>query len=294
MKIWKVKEMIEFLIFANQAGKNMKISLSEFEHQIDEIILKRGLQYYRKGHISHIEELGAGEYEASVEGSEDYTVNLTIRNGIVEDYRCDCPYDMGPVCKHIAATLFYLQKDYIDIDNIPVSKKKISVTSSQPKKETIPEQIERILTALSDNDLKDFIRQTCKSDKEFRFRFLTKFAYMNAPASVSKEFYKSQIQDLVNVYSGRYGFIAYREAGEFSRAVSEMLDDSRGNIESKKYKDALSVIFAVLEEVTSVLNSADDSGGYIGAISERKYFQSRFQGKADRGSNKGKRLSICA
>src|SRR5690554_5256785 len=105
----------------------MKISLSEFEHQIDEIILKRGLQYYKEGHVSHIEELGTGEYEALVEGSEDYTVNLTIRNGIVEDYRCDCPYDMGPVCKHIAATLFYLQKDYIDIDNIPVAKKKISV-----------------------------------------------------------------------------------------------------------------------------------------------------------------------
>ncbi|WP_298653696.1 SWIM zinc finger family protein [uncultured Proteiniphilum sp.] len=246
----------------------MKISLSEFEHQIDEIILKRGLQYYREGHISHIEELGAGEYEASVEGSEDYTVNLTIRNGIVEDYRCDCPYDMGPVCKHIAATLFYLQKDYIDIDNIPVSKKKISVTSSQPKKETIPEQIEEILTALSDNDLKGFIRQACKSDKEFRFRFLTKFAYINAPASASKEFYKSQIQDLADVYSGQYGFIAYREVGEFSRAVSEMLDDSRRNIENKKYKDALSVIFAVLEEVTPVLNSADDSGGYIGGCIE--------------------------
>ena len=64
----------------------MKISLSEFKHQIDGIILKRGLQYYKEGHVSHIEELGTGEYEASVEGSEDcvliFLINLSLSMGV--------------------------------------------------------------------------------------------------------------------------------------------------------------------------------------------------------------------
>jgi uncharacterized Zn finger protein len=93
----------------------MKISIDKFEHQIDETILKRGLQYYKKGYVANVDELGSGEYEALVEGSEDYIVNLTIKGGIIEDYTCDCPYDMGPICKHVVATLFYLQKDHIDI-----------------------------------------------------------------------------------------------------------------------------------------------------------------------------------
>ena len=87
----------------------MKISLNEFEQLIDETILKRGLSYFKGGAITDFAELSNGEYEAIVSGTEEYTVQLEISNNIITKHNCDCPYDMGPVCKHVVAVIFHLQ-----------------------------------------------------------------------------------------------------------------------------------------------------------------------------------------
>lgn len=52
----------------------MKLFLDQFEQQIDETILKRGLSYFQKGHVTDMEETGNGQYEFTVEGSDTYTV----------------------------------------------------------------------------------------------------------------------------------------------------------------------------------------------------------------------------
>ncbi|MGQ9847778.1 MAG: SWIM zinc finger family protein [Bacteroidales bacterium] len=57
----------------------MQIPLNQFEQYIDETILKRGLQYFKKGRVHVVEEIGHGKYEAIVEGTEDYTVQLTLK-----------------------------------------------------------------------------------------------------------------------------------------------------------------------------------------------------------------------
>jgi uncharacterized Zn finger protein len=58
----------------------MKIPLNSFEQLIDEIILKRGLEYFEQDYVSEFTTIATNEYEAIVEGSEDYTVNLIIEN----------------------------------------------------------------------------------------------------------------------------------------------------------------------------------------------------------------------
>jgi uncharacterized Zn finger protein len=88
----------------------MKIPLNSFEQYIDETILKRGFQYFKKGLVNEPEELMPGEYEAIVEGTEPYTVTLTNKNDVVTEYVCSCPYEMGPVCKHVAAVFFIYNK----------------------------------------------------------------------------------------------------------------------------------------------------------------------------------------
>ena len=50
----------------------MKITLKDFEEQIDEVILDRGLEYLELGCVKEVTPLNAYDYEAIVEGSEDY------------------------------------------------------------------------------------------------------------------------------------------------------------------------------------------------------------------------------
>ena len=91
----------------------MNIPLNEFEHIIDETILKRGLSYFKNGFVTEFSEISNGEFEANVSGTEEYAVNLKVKNDIIVEHNCDCPYDMGPVCKHIVASIFYLKQDEI-------------------------------------------------------------------------------------------------------------------------------------------------------------------------------------
>ena len=59
--------------------------------------------------------LRSGEYEAIVEGTEPYTVQLTIKNKVITEHVCSCPYDMGPVCKHVVAVIFHLLQSELDL-----------------------------------------------------------------------------------------------------------------------------------------------------------------------------------
>ena len=48
----------------------------------------------------------------------------------VVDYSCDCPYDMGPVCKHVVAALFELQHDsFTEYEDITPSDSRKDIKS---------------------------------------------------------------------------------------------------------------------------------------------------------------------
>ena len=55
----------------------MHIPLSEFEQRIDDTILSRGLVYFKKGAVKACSRIAPGEYTATVEGSNSYTVHFT-------------------------------------------------------------------------------------------------------------------------------------------------------------------------------------------------------------------------
>ena len=168
----------------------MKIPLNSFEQYIDETILKRGFQYFKKGLVHEPEELMKGDYEAIVDGTEPYTVNLTIKNDVVTEHVCTCPYDIGPVCKHVAAVLFYLQQNELDLGAKP-SRKKAGTSKSSGKK-TVAQQVDELLEKLSHDNLKEYIKELCLKDSNFRQQFLTHYASLVMPDS--QELYARQIR----------------------------------------------------------------------------------------------------
>lgn len=231
----------------------MEIQLDRFEEQIDEVILQRGLNYFRKGYVTDVEEIGYGDYEATVNGREIYTVHLHIEKGIVTEYDCDCPYDQGPVCKHIAAVLFYLQQDVLHLEEDHPTKK-----TTKPSE---MEQVDKILHLLPHEELKAFVRDYCKKDKQVRGQFL--FSYMDLCVE-QKELYSKQIQALIKSYSGRYGFIEYRDAANLGRSVCGLLDEAADWPQRGKTAQAIYLAEATIEKMADVINNTDDSSGEIG------------------------------
>jgi len=175
----------------------MKIPLNEFEQFIDEKILKRGLSYFKGGAITDFSEISNGEYEAIVSGMEEYTVQLEISNNTITEHNCDCPYDMGPVCKHVVAVVFHFQQDELELNqpNFTIPKKK--------KTKSVSQQVKELLKAISHKELIDFVQENSKKDKKFRNYFLASFGHLSQ--NQSKEFYQKQIHSILQSAAGRDG-----------------------------------------------------------------------------------------
>jgi uncharacterized Zn finger protein len=156
----------------------MQIPFDQFEQYIDETILKRGLSYFQQGCVHEPEEIAAGIFEATVTGSENYIVKLVISNNIITDYTCDCPYDAGPVCKHIAAVIFHLQQERLNIlqkdanADLKKSKKKLAPVA----RKTAAQQVKELLNQVPHEALKEFISERSVEDSLFRNSLLSAFA----------------------------------------------------------------------------------------------------------------------
>ena len=238
----------------------MKIPLKEFEQHIEETILQRGYQYFKKGLVNEPEEIGHGEYEAIVEGTNQYTVQVSIKNDVITEYVCSCPYDMGPICKHVVAVIFLLQQNELNL-NVKAKKNKGEVKKIK-KKKTVSEQVDELLEKLSHDNLKDYIKEQCVKDSSFRQLFLANFAYLVIPES--QALYAKQIHAILSTSADRDGFIGYSEARFAGNAVYDLVQRAEKLVEMSNYQTAMFMACAVLEEMTEALQYADDSNGDIG------------------------------
>ena len=248
----------------------MNIPLDEFEQHIDEDILKRGLQYFKKGYVTSVDELSGGEYEAIVEGNDTYIVQLQVKNGSVIACNCTCPYDWGPVCKHEVAVMFYLQQDELGL-----KAKKKSTTKTSPlsdvagkekkevkKKKTIQEQLEEILEKLSPEEMRGYIGEYCDKDKTFRDLFLTQYLHLIQP--VSKDIYTKQIRAVLKSASGRYGYIDYAGARQVGNSMHQLYQLAEKAVSAGNWREAMYMGCAMLEEMTKAIEHGDDSNGDLG------------------------------
>ena len=73
--------------------KGSKMTLDNFEKYFEEKILQRARSY--SGAVLSLEEVKPGEWEAEVEGSENYIVTVLLDGTEIIDSECDCPYKVS-------------------------------------------------------------------------------------------------------------------------------------------------------------------------------------------------------
>lgn len=229
----------------------MRIPLKNFEQYIDDEILDRGLDYFETDSVTELEEISVGKYEALVEGSKDYTVRLTLKDDIIENFDCDCPYNKGPVCKHEVAVFYYL-KNISDGGQIINSTKIIDVSI----------QVNDLLEKVSHEELMQFVRVSVEDDPQFRNKFLSTFAKHNS--NESKELYLIQVKSILESISGRNRFIDWESTNRVAYQIDNLLETARKQIDARNFISAFYICTAVMEQLTVALEYSDDSSGDIG------------------------------
>ena len=243
----------------------MEIPLSHFEEYIDEPILKRGLSYFKNGFVHKPAEIRPGDYEAVVEGSEEYTVKLSIRNRVITEYSCDCPYEMGPVCKHVAAVIFYLEQEELGLtqNTKKASSKKAKASSSKPsKRKTLAQQVDELLDKVTLDELTLFVREHATKNAQFRDLLLASFAQYNP--NESKAIYAKQVKALIKVARGKYGLIDSSGAKYISKEISPLLSLAERYLSQGNHQSAFFICTAIMDELISALLCADDREGVLG------------------------------
>ncbi len=239
----------------------MKIPLNEFDACIDEPILKRGLSYFRSGRVGEPVEVGQGEYEAVVFGTDEYAVRLKLENGVVVEHECSCPYDTGPVCKHVAALIFSLRQEELGL-------KKKAPRKQPAKRRTVAEKVDALLETVSHDELKAFVREQARLQAPFRNLLL---ASLSMDGSDSAAACNRQLKAILRSCSDRGGFISWSASNRVAEAVEPVLSAAHRQMERGDFRGALVRCTAVMEQMTGALQYSDDSDGSIGGCVDEAY-----------------------
>jgi uncharacterized Zn finger protein len=111
----------------------MSIVVDRFEEDVHFLIAERGKEYYDAHQVLDLKETPEG-WTATIEGNEVYHV-LLVGHDVITRWQCTCPFEHGPVCKHVAA-VFYAVRESIR-SNIAASSGEIDRWIDQLDAETL-------------------------------------------------------------------------------------------------------------------------------------------------------------
>jgi hypothetical protein len=116
-------------------------------------------------------------------------------------------------------------------------------------------------------ELKELIRTETKKNAMFRNHVLSSLEHYNE--NISKDLYQKQLKAMIRSATDRYGFIDWNKARALGRAVYELLDSARKQIDHGKFEKAAAICFAVMEEMLEPLNTADEVMATLAGASMR-------------------------
>jgi uncharacterized Zn finger protein len=130
------------------------MNLKNFESEVENKIVGRGLSYYKSGDVKKLEKVSANEFSAVVFGTEKYSVYVKLNGETIVEHECDCPYDFGDVCKHKVAVFYAIRNnDFIDSSG----------------------KLKSLLESLHESALQKFVANLLVKDQSFRREFLREF-----------------------------------------------------------------------------------------------------------------------
>ncbi len=228
----------------------MNRSIKNFESWIDDRhLLNKGKSYWESHSVQNLQQ-DEDDWEADVHGTDDYLTSCIINNGQVADWYCDCPYDHGPICKHVVAVLF------------AVRAKLLSTTSSNKttKEETNPsDPIAKIIEKLEESELRKLITYLAGRQEKVRSHLLSKYTHLLE--IVSKSQYEQLVRSYIEAHSGeRGGYVDYHDADHLGDKLLALIEDT----DSSTPMATVYLCETIIHQLAFVYQYADDSSGSIG------------------------------
>jgi len=194
------------------------MNLNDFDDNIDSTILNRGYDYFLDDAVTHLQDMKLGRWVSLVEGTQDYSVVVKLDKDEITEWDCNCPYDHGPICKHVVATLYALGDGQ---EILPKEKKKVPKKKTPKKKINKKNNIDEILSKVDKQELQDFLLKQFHANRAMKNAFIAYFAeYLDE--DINKK-YQTIVKNIYKSAMGRYGFIDYRSTYKLERPLDELI-----------------------------------------------------------------------
>ncbi|MDM5250901.1 MULTISPECIES: SWIM zinc finger family protein [unclassified Lysinibacillus] len=227
------------------------MNINSFEKQFNKVIVQRGHNYYMDGHVIDIIQIDDSNWQAEVEGSELYIVDIVVKaNGDITHAECDCPYD--DICKHIAAALYEIQGQ-LNNPRVSVSK------SSKAQKPTL----QQLLATQSKENLITLILKVGQNSPSF-------LQELEMLLTEPKDILKAAEQLIIHhLKKGEdRGFIPRNQATKALKGVYTTLQHAQEHFDQGDYITAIKLSFLCFKHTFDALQYSDDSNGYFGGAIE--------------------------
>ena len=86
------------------------MTLYNLKDYIDIAIIERGIDYFNSRAVSKLSNINSRLWKAEVGGLEVYNIEVHLSKEEIKGWHCSCPYDSGPLCKHVVATIMAITK----------------------------------------------------------------------------------------------------------------------------------------------------------------------------------------
>ena len=235
-------------------------------------ILQRGAAYYHGAAVRDFK-ITDTQLTAVVLGTEDYTVAIDIKDGIIEAMSCTCPYAAdGNNCKHMAAVLFAYQDteepalsadpdetewenegEYIGEDWKADDLPGVPKTTCRPDDDPL---LAELINTADDLTVRAFLFSIQKEEPvlQNRFRILTQNVM---PKGMLKE-WKREI-DSIFADAARDGYIDYERASYFTEELYSFLSSLDPCISAATADGIFKTVDYTLSQLQST--DMDDSDG---------------------------------
>lgn len=225
-----------------------KITLSNFEQQLNTTIVKRGRQYFEEKRVMSLHESKPNDWELTIVGTDDYNVSISLGRGNAITYAfCDCPYD-DTFCKHVVAGLFALHQ-----------AKQNAV--KPPKKGESKKSFDKLLSKVKLKDFQEFIKNYAAKNKLFKTEFELYFAEKDPSIDVELQYRKLIEQTTKPTY--KWGYI--NNASQLAKAYKKYVGEATDFFNKNNYRDAFTLCTLLFSRISSQVSETHSVNESISA-----------------------------
>jgi hypothetical protein len=226
----------------------MSLTLQNFDEKSDDVT-QRGREYFASGAVTSLDDAGHGEWLATVLGTQEYTVEVTLKKNIVSSTDCPCYFfEANQYCKHVVATLYAIRDHK---EKLTGGKK-----TKEPKIKSPLQMLQQSADAMSPEHLRNFIKTHAVHNKDFTNNFLFYAKQIDVQVDSSIDSFRSLIRQAIVSSTQRSKKKDHRDDDILVAYIRPLLVQIRSYIAENNYLDSTAIVKAMIEELLLLRESS--------------------------------------